>query len=184
MNITVNTFTKRQVANSRFSHFEGSWLHLADETLANFQRAKSGYKDGVILVPVSPVGFFSGVRELTDGEPLYGKFEARRDGEQPRKAIITGSRDKMPAKSVEIVLYSSIVLAEDGNNELPPEDGNWEVVSINANPFDEEMPIATETLMHNHFGSDGGTVTNLSDEEFVEMLRESFGFWKNKAMCG
>tara|TARA_Y100000385_G_scaffold89761_1_gene92355 strand:+ start:318 stop:896 length:579 start_codon:yes stop_codon:yes gene_type:complete len=184
MNIIVNTFTKRQAANSRFSHFEGSWLHLAEETLASFANAKPGYRDGVMLVPVSPEGFFSGVRELNGGEPLFGKFESRREGEDPRKVIVTGSRDKMPAKSVDIVLYSSIVLAEDGSNELPAEEGNWEIISINANPFDEEMPISPEVLMHNHFGSTGGTATNLSDGEFVALLRKGFEFWKNKAMCG
>ena len=62
--------------------------------------------------------------------------------------------------------------------------GNWEVVSINANPFDEQMPIDPNVLMHNHFGSEGGTDTNLSDEDFVAMLRTSFEFWKDKAMCG
>jgi hypothetical protein len=37
--------------------------------------------------------------------------------------------------------------------------------------------------MHNHFGSDGGTSTGLSDEEFVSMLRESFEFWQDKALA-
>ena len=184
MHIIANTFVKRQAANSRFSHFEGSWLELAGMVLANFSNAKPGYKDGIILVPVQPEGFFSGVKELKDGEPLFGNFERRRDGEDPRKVVVTGSRDKMPAKSVDIVLYSSAVLADDGDNELPAEEGNWEIISINANPFEEEMPISPEVLMHNHFGSTGGTATNLSDEEFVAMLRKGFEFWKNKAMCG
>ena len=184
MHIIANTFVKRQAANSRFSHFEGSWLELAGMVLANFTNAKPGYRAGVVLVPVASERFFSGVKELINGEPLFGKFESRRDGEDPRKVVVTGARDKMPAKSVDIVLYSSIVLAEDGSNELPAEEGNWEIISINANPFEEEMPISPEVLMHNHFGSTGGTATNLSDKEFVALLRKGFEFWKNKAMCG
>jgi len=38
-------------------------------------------------------------------------------------------------------------------------------------------------LMHNHFGSDGGTRTNLSDEQFVAMLKDSFIFWSDKALA-
>ena len=45
-----------------------------------------------------------------------------------------------------------------------------------------EVPINPMTLMHNHFGSDGGTDTHLSDKDFVIMLREGFEFWKDKAM--
>ena len=184
MNIHANSFVKRQVPESRFSHFDGSWPQIVEMIAANFANAKPGYRHGVVLVPGSPEGFFSGVRELGDGEPIWGKYESRKAGEEPRKVVVTGSRDKLPAKSVDVVVYSSSVLAEDGENELPVEEGNWEIVSVNANPFDDEMPIPPETLMHNHFGSDGGTATNLSDEAFVTMLRESFRFWKNKAMCG
>ena len=184
MNIHVNSFVKRHTPESRFSHFEGSWTQLIELTMVDFINAKPGYRDGVVLVPVLPEGFFSGVRELGDGEPIWGKYESRRAGEEPRKVVMTGSRDKLPAKSVDIILYSSSVLAEDGSNETPAEEGNWEIISVNANPFDNEMPITPETLMHNHFGSDGGTTTNLSDGEFVTMLRESFDFWKDKAMCG
>ena len=80
------------------------------------------------------------------------------------------------------MLYASDVLADDGDNELPPEEGNWEIISINASPSEDEVPINPMTLMHNHFGSDGGTDTNLSDKEFVKMLSEGFEFWKDKAM--
>ena len=38
-------------------------------------------------------------------------------------------------------------------------------------------------LMHNHFGSSGGTATNLNDGDFVDTLRHSFQFWRDKASC-
>ena len=114
-----------------------------------------------------------------------GKFEARREGEDPRKVVTAiEASNKLPARRVDLVLYASTVLAEEGSNELPAEEGNWEIISINANPFNGEMPIAPDTLMHNHFGSDGGTDTNLSDEDFVNTLRDSFEFWKDKVLCG
>ena len=67
-----------------------------------------------------------------------------------------------------------------------PEEGNWEIISINASPIEGSSgtPITPETLMYNHFGGDGGTDTKLSDKEFVKMLRDSFEFWKDKVLCG
>ena len=194
--ICVNSFVKRQTADSRFTHIEyngnDEWGCIKDLVKDNLVDAKSGYREGVVLVPVPCEGeyhqFFSGVCLLENGDRLCGEFSSRRDGEYPRKQVSVEnharSGGKLPAKSVDIVLYASSVLAEDGSNELKPEHGNWEIISVNGNPFDGEMPIAPMTLMHNHFGSDGGTDTNLTDGEFVEMLRQSFEFWKDKAMIG
>ena len=182
--IIVNSFAERQTADSRFSHFEGTHEDLLDRVSQCFTMMRPGYRKGVVLVPVSPDGFFSGVVTLISGDRLTGIYEPRKEGETPRKSVVT-SAEKQPALTVEIVMYSSEVLAEDGDNELPSEPGNWEIISINASPTaHSEIPIAPNVLMHNHFGSSGGTDTNLSDSEFVAMLRGAFEYWKDKAMCG
>jgi hypothetical protein len=179
--IHVNTFATRQTPESRFSHYTGTWQELAALVADAFASAKPGYREGVVKVPVNPAGFFSGIVQLNEGDKLSGTFEARRDGEEPRKSVGPETLNKIPAKSVDIVLYASTVLAEEDDNNLEPVAGNWEIISINANPFEGKMPIHPEVLMHNHFGSTGGTDTNLSDAEFVAMLRESFEAWKDKA---
>jgi hypothetical protein len=184
MKIITNDFVKRQTADSRFSHFEGTWEELVERTTANFESRTQGYRDGVVLVTVTPKGFFSGVVHLRNGDKLVGGFEHRRMGEAPRKFVTTQGIKKLPAKHVDVILYSSEVLSEDNDNQLPPDSGNWEIISINAAPTKGTMPIDPMVLMHNHFGSDGGTETGLSDHDFVDMLRESFLFWKDKAMCG
>ena len=210
MQIHINSFVKRQTSNSSYSHFEDlnsddNWELLGSLIEDNFDQAKEGYRKEVLLVPIPPhpfslpggqYCFYSGVVQLKDGELLGGRFESRKEGETPRKHITSGCSSKLshngnlvtvggkiPAKSVQIVLYSSTVLAEDGDNELPPEEGNWEVISINASSTEGEMPINPNTLMHNHFGSDGGTDTKLSDSEFVAMLKTSFEYWKDKVMA-
>jgi len=188
--VHVNSFVRRQTPESEFSHFDGPpgaadvWenLRASIELMLADGVSKPGYRDGVVLVPCNPQYFFSGVVTLEEGSELRGSFKARRAGEAPRKSVGAVAADKLPAKSVEIVLYASTVLAEGGDNELPAEEGNWEIISINANPCEGEMPIGPNVLMHNHFGSNGGTDTGLSDEDFVKMLRESFMFWKDKAM--
>jgi hypothetical protein len=189
--VCINKFVRRQTPGSEFSHYEGppgckdSWenLRVSIEILLENGISKPGYRDGVILVPCNPQYFFSGVVTLTEGTELRGSFKARMPGEEPRKSVQAVGGTKMPAKSVDVVLYASTVLAEDGDNDLSAHEDNWEIVSINASPFENEMPINPNVLMHNHFGSDGGTATNLSNENFVKMLRESFLFWKDKAMC-
>lgn len=191
MKVHVNSFVKRQTPESEFSHWEGPpdcedvWENLRSAIelmVENDIGVEPGYRDGVILVHCNPQHFFSGVVQLQAGDKLVGEFKARRDGETPRKSVGVVGAKKLPAKSAFVVLYSSAVLAEGEDNELPPEEGNWEIISINASPCEGEMPISPMVLLHNHFGSDGGTDTNLSDAELVAMLRESFLFWKDKAM--
>ena len=184
MTLVVNDFVKRQTNESRFSHFGGTWPQLVGLVEENWESAKPGYRTGVILVPVPAHRFFSSIVELKEGDELAGTFTPRQEGEHPRKTLTTTSRTKTPASSVAIVLYASAVLAEDGDNELPPVEGNWEIISINASSTPGDTPIHPTVLMHNHFGSDGGTSTYLSDSDFVDMLRQSFEFWRDKAMCG
>ena len=185
MQITVNPFVRRQTAESSFSHFAGDMDRLPELVRCRWENARPGYREGVVLVPVGTTDFFSGVIVLEEGAKLTGSFEARRDGEAPRKEFraLSSLERKIAAQSVEIVLYRSDVLAEGGDNSLEPSTENWEIISINASPTEGEMPIAPMTLMHNHFGSDGGTATNMTDAEFVQALREGFKFWANKALC-
>lgn len=191
MNVYINPFVYRQKPDSHYSYYKGYWANLlllvqrwADDGLLS-----DGYKDGVKIVHV-PTGFIddfcSPVVELKPGMIFDGEYKARRKGEHPRKSFVVCplERERMPTLSVEIVLYSSILLSEDDDNHEDPVPGNWEIVSINANPFEGKAPMGPDTLMHNHFGSDGGTATNMSDEEFVAELRKCFVFWKDKAMCG
>ena len=184
MTVHVNSFAKRQTKESRFSHYDGTFWDLA-ALVATYMDSKQhkGKKDGILEVPVPPEGFYSGVVELKEGDKLVGSFEARRNGEEPRKTVQAVGARKLPAKSVKIILYSSKLLSESGDNELGPWLGNWEVISINASACEGDEPINPQTLMYNYFGMDGGTDPNLTVEEFVEVLRVSVGYWKDKANC-
>lgn len=179
MKIIDSDFVRRQTAASRFTHFDGPWSEVVSRTVADFNRQTLGYRDGVVLVPLRDVsGFQSGVVTLVEGDTLVGKYEARLDGEEPRKSTSVEGGEKLPCKGVEVVLYRADVLAEDPTH-VPK--GDWEIVSVNGNPCEGPMPIAPMTLLHNHFGSTGGTDTGLSDADLVAQLRESFEFWKDKA---
>jgi len=164
------------------------------------QAAVPGYRDGVLVVPVAPYGFRTGLVTLREGDELVGRYEARRPGEEPRKSVyakaavetlwasdeecdiyVEEMREKIPAIAVDVILYRHDVLAEDGDAET---DAEWEIISVNARPTVGPEPIAPMVLMHNHFGSEGGTSTNMTLKEFEAALRESFEYWKDKAMLG
>jgi len=185
MVVVTNQFARRHTPESRFSHYEGTFEELENLVVENWEVAKPGYREGVILIQVPPERFFTSVVELQDGDRLVGTYSPRRPGEEPRKSVGVLSREKTPAAKVDIVLYASSVLAESGDNSLFPAENkdNWEIISINASPTVADEPINPWALLHNHFGSSGGTATHLSDSDFVEMLKESFEYWKNKAMC-
>lgn len=177
----INPFVTRQTPESEFTHFEGEWSRVQELVAEHFHKAKPGYRDGVCLVPVPTEGFFCGVVELEEGDKLVGEYKARRLGEEPRKTLRAVSEDKskMPCAAVDVVLYSRETLQE-GGEDCTGKD--WDVISVNGRPTQEEMPIAPMTLIANHFQLDGGTATGMSPEEFESALRESVLFWKNKAM--
>jgi hypothetical protein len=176
--VAVSRFVRRQTPESRFGHFAGPWSRVVDLVIENFDRARQGYRDGVILVPVPPEGFFTSVVTLRDGDHLAGTYEPRMPGEEPRKSTVVVGRGKSPAVGCEIVLYRADVLAE---NDERSADAEWEIISVNANPVEGPVPMDPGTLMANHFQISGGTATNMDDAAFVATLRESFLWWRDKA---
>ena len=188
--VHTNNFIKRQTTDSRFSHTTKSMEELAAEVLTNIDMATpSTFQPLALEVPIDPAHCRTSIVTLEANDKLRASFEVRRTNESPRKVIeaqpgTVQSGQKIPAQSAYVVLFPSTLLSETGDNELEPVDGNWEMISLNASPTTSDTPIAPDTLMHNHFGSDGGTATGLSDADFVAALRESFTFWKDKAMLG
>jgi len=132
-------------------------------------------------VPVPPGGFYTPMVTLKPGTELVGKYEARRPGEAPRKWVAAKGASKAPAKSVDIIVYSHAVLAENGEDTAGTE---WEIITINANPTAEnDVPMPPGTLMANHFGASGGTATGMTAEEFEAAMRKSYEYWGDKALA-
>ena len=141
-----------------------------------------GYRDGVLLVSVDPTDFYSSIVKLDDGDTLIGKYKARQQGETGRKSInVPNKGRKSPAKYVELVLYSVAVLKENDENEGCKNDEDYLIISINASPTNDPVPMTPDTMMYNYFKQSGGTDMKCSPEEFVGRLREAFMFWKDRA---
>jgi len=177
----ISNFVRRQTKESRFSYYDGTENELLDLIKSNANDWVAGYRDGVALIPVPPENFFSGIVLLAAGDRFEGRYEARQEGEEPRKATWAIDGKKAPAKVVELVMYSHDVLVE--NNEQSS-DADWELISINASPTEEAAPIPVEALLANHFQVSGGTSTNMTAQEFETELRKSFLWWRDKGMAG
>lgn len=185
----INPFVRRQTVASHHSHWTISDLELLARVEANWDKRVQGYRPGCVLVPIDPDGcdFVSNVVQLKEGDAFGGVYAPRRPGEAPRKQIHVVGASKMPAKSVEVVLYSRETLAEDPHE--PPVTEAWSIISVNASPLPPgtSMPMTAGTLMANHFhvpgSDDGGTSTGMTNDEFVAALRVSFEFWKDKGMA-
>jgi len=178
--IGVSDFVKRQTKESSFSYFDGTWEELRILVQRCFCDRKPGYRDGVLLVPVPVEGdFYSAIKVLKDGDKLVGDYSPRKEGETPRKHLYADG-EKTLAKYVEIILYRYDVLEEDGDRST---NCDWEIISINASPDEsKEIPMQPNTMIANHFHLDGGTQTNMSNDEFVKSLKESIMYWKDKAL--
>ncbi len=181
--IQISQFVRRQTKDSEFSHFEGGNTALLILVSKNWDQRKQGYREGVVLVPIldewAQKKFYCGVCKLEEGDKLSGAYKARQPGEKPRKSTYKVGGEKIQAKAVDVVCYYKDVLAE-GNERSSEAD--WEIISINARPSIEEMPISTGALIANHLQLSGGTKTNMSDEDFVKQLRISQAYWSDKAL--
>jgi hypothetical protein len=195
MQVLVNDFVKRQTADSKFSHFQGSFDGLRALVEEHFDNQKDGYTDGVILVTVPADLFFSPMCVLQAGDKIVGTYESRQDDEEPRLSLGVVGGTKKPAVNVEIVLYRSDILRTFKDTVLVKDDSmipdasleerkqTWEIISVNANSEEGDIPIDPMTFLHNHFGSDGGTATNMTAEEAMAVLRVSFEYHKTHMLA-
>ena len=198
-NIFFSQFVLRQTPTSRFSHWVIPNSELLERVVDSWHKQKKGYRTdgGVILVPIDPTGFFTNITTLKPGDKLTGGFESRVPGEEPRKfySLDTGGKpEKPPAKSVDVILYQKAVLEEDHDWLVDTKNvisigfdpNDWAIIAVNASPTgpEVEVPIDPQVLMANHFLLSGGTRTGMGDHQFVEALRVSVNYWKDKIGLG
>jgi len=187
--IGISEFVKRQTPDSKYAHFDGAWDELVSivEKECGFTHNlgggtyRGGYRKGVMLVTVPPERFFSSITELKEGDKFISVYKPRREGEKPYvQGIYKG--EKVPAKFVEIVLYSHDVLKE--NNEQST-DLPWEIISINAFPDETESPMPPETEARNILKLAGGTDPKLEDKskeeliQYINNMAKSIVYWNS-----
>ena len=172
MKVAINEFVRRQTAESRFTHFEGTWDELVELVEGNFHKAIAGYRDGVMLIPVPAEKFFC-VGELQEGKTYEAVFAPRREGEDPYLQVQNDDH-KQPCRVVEVVIYRHDVLAEDGDATT---DAEWEIISLNGRTSEEPEPMSPLAMARNFLGLQGGTKGEFTAEDFAKAIV----YWSRRA---
>ncbi len=97
MKVAINSFVRRQTADSKFSHFDGPFDAVITLAVQHLPSSKVGYKAGVIVVPVPADRFYSGVVEVTDGTALKATSARRRPEEDLYIDVVAVGAKKLPA---------------------------------------------------------------------------------------
>jgi hypothetical protein len=163
------------------SHSREAGQRILEEIKKNWNKKKKGYRKGVFLVPINSELFKSNIVKLSEGDYLLGKFEKRVKNEIPRKKFSALAKPSklMPLKGVDVVVYSSAVLEENGDYQSI---SDFEALIVLKKVVKGNQPMPPETMMYNFYKGNGGTDMKCSDSEFVSQLKESFVFWKDKAI--
>ncbi len=137
-----------------------------------------GDKEGIFHCPIPKEWVKGEILTLKEGESYTAKvsFMARKGvAEQPRQEVkVEGIAD--PVHSADVILYSNSLLGKDASSEA-----DFEVIAIRG-LTETPNPRPINTLLHNIFGMTGGTEVEGTAEEKLEMIRQSFMFWKDKVM--
>lgn len=173
--IGVLDFVRRQTADSKHDHFEGSWEELI--SLVNRQwdlKTISPNNPEVLLVPMPESElprFFASTVAVDSTTQLTASFSPRIEGEAPFIQVAALNGKKSPARRAEIILYSHDVLAKDGDAP-PTREAEYYIVSINAYPTLEAEPMSPMTMARNFLNLKGGTRPEIpyTAEEFAHSI--------------
>lgn len=156
-----------------FSYFEGTPEELAALVEAHLHEGKPAPgRQGVLLVPVPPSRFLSGVVRVSAETRLTAVFEARRRGEDP-VITVKAEGEPAPAVAVDIVVYSHEALGADASGPY-----EWEVVSVNARDTLGDEPPHPVAMARNQLGLPGGSPANYTADEFARAII----YWSTRAM--
>lgn len=149
----------------------------------------------LVLAPEDATGFFSGVVRANDATMFKTVCAPRANalpGELPYIHSTALNGKKSPAVVVEVILYHvSAMEAKDltytpaGATEPVVQDGEWQVVSVNARDTFEPEPQTPQAMARNmaaHFGlpeGEGGTPRLYTAEEFMRSIL----YWSDRTMA-
>lgn len=202
--VVLNPYVLRQTKESSFSHFEGPvgiLVKLAEKALNDGFGVVPGPRDGVLKVQVACVtDFYSGIVEVTPETKFVTTFEPRFPGEEYH-ITVRAIGEKLPAEFVELILYRRDVLGPHERSaplgtyaspEVRPIDmspleysgryveefAEWELISINARPTVEEVPMHPLAMARNFLDKAGGTPASYTSKEFAEAI----WYWSQRTM--
>jgi len=179
--VAASEFVRRQVIGSGKTYSKMSFEEIAD--FANKQLVnnnyKKGYRDGVVLIPVSDhllLNFICPLVKIDENTILQSKITRRRPDESPYIQIRALNGNPLRTKAVDLILYRNDVLAESNEQET---DADWELISFHAIPEGVKfMPMGPVTMMRNQLQLTGGTKGAYSRDDWAKSVQ----FWQQYAV--
>jgi hypothetical protein len=183
--VGINDFVKRQTkpdfTGTKISEVQLESLRKKAEQQAVSNQLKTGYAPFVKIAVIHDPGIMSPIVKVTPENQglLKSEVTKRREFEKEYEQRYFESKDVKgtPSNHVNVVLYSREQLERepDGN----PSGADWDMISINAEPYAQDSPMAPSTLRRNMQGMEaGGSGWQHKQEE----LTQSESFWKDHAM--
>lgn len=179
--VSVNDFVRRQKPNTGKTYSSLSFAEIAKhaEDQLKLNLFSKGYRDGVIIVPVSSEyikHFVCPFVEINSETKLKAEVVKRRPDEQHYIRIKALNGNLLKISNVDLILYRNDVLKETNENTT---DDDWELISFHAIPKGvEKLPMGPVTMMRNQLQLKGGTKGIYSNEEWAQ----SVYFWQNYAL--
>lgn len=139
----------------------------------------AGDKEGIFHCPL-PKEWVRGQIVTLKANELYEArvtFSARKGVSEEPRAEVKVNAIPDPVESADCILYSHSLLGKDASS-----DAEFEVIAIRG-LTEAPNPRPLNTLLHNVFNLSGGTPVEGTDAEKLEMIRQSFLFWKDKCMA-
>jgi len=177
-----------------------AWADSADNLdLTNGPRLLKSREDGkvikLVLAPAECKGFFSGVVRA-DESTVFKTVCSTRDralpGERPYIHSVAVNGKKSAAVWVEVILYHVSALSESERTYTPEgadapvvQNGEWQVVSVNARDTFEPEPPTPQAMARNmaaHFElpeGAGGTPRLYTAEEYMRSIL----YWSERTMA-
>ena len=176
--VSINKFVRRQTKGSGKTYTADlSFEEIASH--AKKQLAKGhynqGYRDGVILVPVSHElihHFICPFVKITTTTKLKAEFVRRRAKEQYYIQIRAVNGTLLKTGAVDLILYRHDVLIESNEQTT---DSEWELISFHSLlDKNKDIPMGPITMMRNQLQLPGGTKAYYESEKWAE----SVNFWQ------
>lgn len=167
---------ERHTPASPYSYYGGTEEALCRLVEAHWATAEPGRAKDSLLIKVPAEGFFSGVVKVDETTELKAVFEARAKGEAPYLQFRAIGGEKLPARSVAIILYTK----EAAGTYADPDGPEWQIASINASAEEGAEPPHPMSMARNMAGLAGGSTARYSAEELVAAIL----YWSDKAMRG
>jgi Protein of unknown function (DUF3228) len=184
--VAISNFSKRHLNQGDFTFIpsDEKFEEIRKKTQVKINNGdySDGYADFCKIVILNMPEIKSPIAKITSENKhlLKSVMKKRREGEEEYESVYFpgGSVEELPSDHLSIILYSKEqVEKESGKDNFDKSTGaDWEIVSVNSDPYSYVTPMCPITMKRNASGI-GGSGHQHTEEEFKESER----FWSEHA---